>query len=70
MSAPAQKPLPAPVSTMPTTCGSASARAMASRSSLAMVWVQALSCSGRLSVMMATGSSISKRMCSYDMARS
>ena len=70
MSAPAQKPLPAPVRTMPTTCGSASALPMASRTSLAIVWVQALSCSGRFSVMMATGSSTSKMMCSYDMPAS
>ena len=64
MSAPAQNPLPAPVSTMPTTSGSRSARPTASRTSLAIVWVQAFSASGRFSVMIATGSSISKRMCS------
>ena len=56
MSAPAQKPLPAPVNTMPTTAGSAAARPTASRTSSAMTSVQALSDSGRLRVIVATSS--------------
>ena len=59
MSAPAQNPRPAPVSTMPTTAGSASAVATAWRTSLPMRLVHALSWSGRLRVMVATGSSTS-----------
>ena len=57
MSAPAQKPLPAPVITMPTTAGSRSARPTASRTSAAIVPVHALRASGRLRVIVATGSS-------------
>ena len=56
MSAPAQNARPAPVITMPTTAGSRSARYTAWRTSTAMLVVQALSASGRLRVMVATGS--------------
>src|SRR4051794_35394352 len=65
MSAPAQNPLPAPVMTMPTTSGSRSARPTASRTSAPIRLVHAFSASGRLRVMVATGSSTSKRICSY-----
>lgn len=54
MSAPAQKPRPAPVVTIAPTAGSSLARAMASVCSTAIVGVHALSRSGRLSVMIAT----------------
>ena len=59
MSAPAQKPLPAPVITMPTTAGSRSASPTASRAPRRPSSVHALSGSGRLRVMVATGSSTS-----------
>jgi hypothetical protein len=54
MSAPAQKPRPAPVSTMARTFVSALAFSNASRSSFDITAVQALSRSGRLSVTVAT----------------
>jgi hypothetical protein len=53
MSAPAQKPRPAPVSTMTRTPLSAAAACMASRTSRSMVGVHAFMRSGRLSVMVA-----------------
>ena len=56
-SAPAQNARPAPVMTIPTTAGSASARSTAWRTSAAIRWVQAFSCAGRSRVMVATGSS-------------
>ena len=59
MSAPAQKPRPAPVSTMPTTDVSRSAVAMACRSSAIIAPPIAFSRSGRLSVITATGPSTS-----------
>ena len=57
MSAPEQKPRPAPVITIALTASSASAFVRASRNSPAITTVQALSLSGRLSVMVATRSS-------------
>ena len=54
MSAPAQKPRPAPVVTMAPTAGSSLARRMASACSSAIVGVHALSRSGRLRVITAT----------------
>ena len=54
MSAPAQKPRPAPVVTMAPTAGSSLARVMASTCCSAIVGVQAFRRSGRLSVMTAT----------------
>ena len=54
MSAPAQKPLPAPVSTMTRTASSAEATRMAARTSRSISPRQALSLSGRLSVTVAT----------------
>src|SRR3984957_1383762 len=65
MSAPAQNPRPAPVITMPTTRGSRSAWLTAWRTSKPILSVQALSTSGRFSVIVATGSSTSYRICSY-----
>ena len=58
-SAPAQKPRPAPVSTITTTRGSDSAAAIACFTSAAIRLVQALSWAGRFSVMVAIGSSTS-----------
>ena len=57
MSAPEQKPRPAPVITIARTPSSASALVRASRSSPAITTVQALSFSGRFSVTVATRSS-------------
>ena len=59
MSAPAQNARPAPVMMMPTTAGSALARATASRISRSMRLVQAFIASGRFNVIVATGSSTS-----------
>ncbi len=53
MSAPAQKPRPAPVSTMMPTLSSRSASSRLARTSFSMVAVQALSLSGRFNVMVA-----------------
>ena len=50
MSAPAQKPRPAPVTTSTRTCESNDARLTTSRNSFSMSGVQAFSFSGRLSV--------------------
>ena len=64
-SAPAQKPLPAPVIMMAFTSSSASARSNASMSSVIIVPVKALSFSGRFSVIVRIpSSSMSKRICS------
>jgi hypothetical protein len=57
MSAPAQKPRPAPVMTMARTQASAAALSTARRTSASISLVRALSLSGRLSVMVATKSS-------------
>jgi hypothetical protein len=57
MSAPAQKPRPAPVMTMARAAASAAALSTARRTSASISLVQALSLSGRLSVMVATKSS-------------
>jgi hypothetical protein len=59
MSAPAQNARPAPVSTMPTTSGSASARETAWRTSAPIACENPFNVSGRFSVMVATGSSTS-----------
>ena len=59
MSAPAQKPRPAPVRTMTLTPGSSAATRMARRSSPSMTPRQALSRSGRLRVTVATPASTS-----------
>ena len=64
MSAPAQKPRPAPVTTMAPTAGSALQRSMASTNSSFIRAVQAFSRSGRFSVSTATLPSISNRICS------
>ena len=56
MSAPAQKPRPAPVMTMAPICGSAFASSIAVACSTAIAGVQAFSFSGRFSVMSATAS--------------
>ena len=65
MSAPAQKPLPAPVSTTAPMLGSASAASMASTSSALIVGVQAFIFSGRSSVSSTTSPRCSLRICSY-----
>ena len=59
MSAPEQNARPAPVMTIPTTAGSRSARPTAWRTSSPIRFVQAFSAPGRLSVIVATGSSTS-----------
>ncbi len=64
-SAPAQNPFPAPVRMIPTTAGSRSAWPNASATSKPMRAVQAFRNSGRLSVIVATGSATSYMMCSY-----
>ena len=61
-SAPAQNPLPAPVTTMARTASSASQRAKASCSSRPMVGVYAFSRSGRFRVITATPSATSSRI--------
>lgn len=53
MSAPAQKPRPAPVSTMTRTLSSLAAASIAWRTSRSMIAVHAFMRSGRLSVMVA-----------------
>ena len=64
MSAPAQKPRPAPVRMIPRTAWSAEAACIAARSSCDILRVQALSLSGRFSVTVAMPSRTSYRMCS------
>ena len=64
MSAPAQKPRPAPVTTIAPTRSSASASSMASLSSAPIWGVQALSFSGRFRVSSATSSRRSLMICS------
>ncbi len=59
MSAPEQKPRPAPVRMITRTSSSASAARMAASTSFSMIIVQALSFSGRLSVMVAMRSATS-----------
>jgi hypothetical protein len=59
MSAPAQKPRPAPVRTMTRTASSAAASVMAARTSRSITAVHALSLSGRLRVTVATRPSTS-----------
>ncbi len=59
MSAPAQKPRPAPVMTITRTSSSAAASLMAPRTLFSIVAVQAFNLSGRLSVMVATRSATS-----------
>jgi len=59
MSAPAQKPRPAPVRTMTFTSASSAARRMAWRSSASITPRQAFSRSGRLRVTVATPASTS-----------
>ena len=56
MSAPAQKPRPAPVSTITRTASSRAASVMAARTSRPICAVHALSLSGRCSVTVATRS--------------
>ena len=63
MSAPAQKPRPAPVSTITRTASSRSASSMAWRTSLPIVRVHALSFSGRLRVTVAMLSSTAYAIC-------
>ena len=64
MSAPEQKPRPAPVSTITRTALSSLATRIAAFTSWAMVPVQAFSRSGRFSVMVATPASTSYKICS------
>jgi hypothetical protein len=65
MSAPAQKPRPAPVSTMAPTSGSRLAAVMAWASSVAIRGVHAFRRSGRCSVMSSTSPRRSVRIVSY-----
>ena len=64
MSAPAQKPRPAPVTTTARTDGSVAAPSIACRNSVSMRCVQALSLSGRFSVTVSTWSATCRLICS------
>jgi len=64
MSAPAQKPRPAPVSTITRTASSRAASSMAWRTSRPITAVHAFSFSGRFRVTVATRSFTSYRICS------
>ena len=64
MSAPAQKPRPAPVSTITRTDSSRAASSIACRTSRPITPVHALSFSGRFSVTVAMRSFVSYRICS------
>ena len=65
MSAPAQNPRPAPVSTITRTPSSRSASSMASRTSRSIVAVHAFSLSGRFNVMVATRSATPYRVSTF-----